>query len=190
MLTGISRVPNPLAVPALANPAQSSAVSERARQEVAALYTGRAGEFLNYALALGRNEELARDALQEAFLRYFAALCSGERIASPRAWIYRVMHNYLVDRIKETHRRREQSLQRVPPYYQDLDGQCFRGEVRRLIRGALSAREYDCIRLRTAGFRYEEIAAALQLTSGTVGTLISRAVRKIRTALGWVEAPK
>lgn len=31
------------------------------------------------------------------------------------------MHNYLVDRIKETHRRREQSLQRVPPYYQDLD---------------------------------------------------------------------
>lgn len=72
MPTGISHVPNPLAVPALAKTGQSGAVSERARQEVAALYTSRAGEFLNYALALGRNEELARDALQEAFLRYFA----------------------------------------------------------------------------------------------------------------------
>lgn len=188
MFTEASPVATPFAVPARESAAtEPSVVAERARQEVAALYTGRAGEFLNYALALGRNEELARDALQEAFLRYFIALCGGERIDSPRAWIYRVMHNYLVDRIKEARHRQERSLQHVPPYRQDLEGECFRREVLHLIRGVLSAREYDCIRLRTAGLRYDEIATTLQLTSGTVGTLISRAVRKIRTALGWME---
>src|SRR5581483_5362484 len=71
-----------------------------AQREVSALYEERAEEFLHYAIALGRDQELARDALQEAFMRYFVALCSGTQIAAPRAWIYRVLHNYLLDRIK------------------------------------------------------------------------------------------
>lgn len=164
---------------------EGAAVVERARRQVAVLYEERGPEFLQYGLALGRDEELARDALQEAFMRYFVALCGGEEIVAARAWIYRVMHNYLVDRMKEARSRsehhREQKLLRRQE--QDIEGDCFRREFRRLIRDALTAREYDCFRLRTEGMRYEEIAAALHLSSGTVGTLVYRAIRKLRNVV-------
>ncbi len=155
----------------------------QARNDVAALYEERAEEFLRYAMALAREEELARDALQESFMRYFIALRGGYDIAAPRAWIYRVMRNYLLDRIKEERCRRDErrlrrTLSRGP--HRDIEGECFRREILRLTRTALTAREYDCFRLRTEGMRYEEIAARLHLSSGTVGTLVHRAMRKLR----------
>lgn len=158
------------------------APAERAQRDVAALYEERGEEFLHYALVLGRDEELARDALQEAFMRYFVALFEGNKIVAPRAWIYRVMHNYLLDRIKEGRRLKEHRLIEKLSYAQDQDieGECFRQEFLRLIRTALTAREYDCLRLRAGGMRYQEIAATLDLKCGTVGTLISRALRKLR----------
>ncbi|MGH9582823.1 MAG: sigma factor-like helix-turn-helix DNA-binding protein [Bryobacteraceae bacterium] len=47
----------------------------------------------------------------------------------------------------------------------------------------MTAGEYKCLRLRTEGLRYEEIAAKLNLSTGTVGTLLSRAVGKLRRTL-------
>jgi RNA polymerase sigma-70 factor, ECF subfamily len=159
--------------------------SRSARRHVGALYEKYGEEFLHYALALAHDEELARDGLQESFMRYFAALCRGEEIAVPRAWIYRVLHNYLLDRLKEARSRSECHL-RAPwsdSRHQDIEGQCFRGEFLRLIRSVLTAREYDCVRLRTQGLRYEEIAATMDLSSGTVGTMMHRAIRKLRSVM-------
>jgi RNA polymerase sigma-70 factor (ECF subfamily) len=150
----------------------------------AALYEERAEELLHFALLLARDEELAKDALQEAFMRYFVALSEGKEIASPRAWIYRVMHNYLLDRMKEArHRGRREMRERRSRHDQDIERECFRQQLARLFRSALTAREYDCLHLRAEGLRYEEIASRLDLASGTVGTLICRAVRKIRDIL-------
>ncbi len=160
----------------------SVAVAERAQREVSALYEERGEEFLHYAIALGRDEELAQDALQESFMRYFVALCRGDEIAAPRAWLYRVLHNYLLDRIKEA-RLRDRCHIRPRLFYgpaRDVESECFRSEFLRLLRTALTPREYDCFRLRSEGMRYEEIAATLELTSGTVGTVVHRAVRKLR----------
>lgn len=162
---------------------EGSAMSERAGGVVAALYAERGAELFHYALALGRNEELAKDALQEAFMRYFVALCQGEQIAAPRAWIYRVLRNYLLDRLKHMRAHEERGLARALPYQQDIEGECLQHEILRLARAALTAREFDCLRLRTEGMRYAEIAARLSLTSGSVGTLVSRALHKIRVIL-------
>jgi RNA polymerase sigma-70 factor, ECF subfamily len=160
---------------------KGAAAAETARLEVNALYEERGEEFLHYAITLGRDEELARDALQESFMRYFAARCRGEAITAARAWIYRVMHNYLLDRMKEERCRHEYSRQPLAwAQDQDIEGECFRREFFHLIRGALTPREYDCFRLRTEGMRYQDIAATLDLTSGAVGTMVHRAVRKLR----------
>lgn len=163
-------------------PASLSA-AERAEQEVTALYRERGSEFLGYAIRLGRNEDLAKDALQEAFLRYFVSLCGGQEIGSPRAWIYRVMHNYLLDRMKQANARNECSLSESLAYTPQIESACVGREIERLVRGALSRREYECFLLRTEGMRYEEIAARTHLTSGTVGTLLSRSLRKIKRVL-------
>jgi len=169
----------------LIGPAQ--ALVDQAQREVSELYAESAAEFFSYALALIRNEELARDALQEGFIRYFVALCNGEKVAVPRAWIYRVIRNYLLDRIKEFRTRQERSLEQVrscSDQMQDVEGNYFRSEVLALVENTLTARELQCFRLRSEGLHYDEIASTLKLRSGTVGALTSRAVRKIRTAIG------
>jgi len=166
------------------------ALLEWARREVTSLYLERAAEFRNYAISRVHDEEAALDALQEAFMRYFAALCGGTRIHSPRAWVYRVMHNYLSDRQKEYRTRNVTSIEQVPTRFrrkEDLERQCFQHELLGLVRKTLTAREYACFRLRSDGLRYEEIAATLQVRSGTVGALMSRAVRKMRVVLGLAE---
>jgi len=175
----------PLRKEVLIDPAQ--ALVEQAQREVSELYAQSAAEFFSYALATIRNEELARDALQEGFIRYFVALCNGEKVAVPRAWIYRVIRNYLLDRMKEFRTRRERSLEQVRSCsdgMQDVEGNYFRSEVLALVENTLTTRELQCFRLRSEGLQYDEIASTLKLRSGTVGALISRAVRKLRTAIG------
>jgi RNA polymerase sigma-70 factor (ECF subfamily) len=156
-----------------------------AQAQVIEVYEAYAEEFLHYALALSHDEQLAQDALQEAFMRYFVALSKHQEIGSPRAWIYRVLHNYVLDRRKEERRWQEHrsrgSLGRLQ--YHDMECEYFHNEFAQLVRSALTAREYDCFRLRAEGMRYGEIAAALQLTSGAVGTLVSRAVHKLRALM-------
>ncbi len=161
------------------------------RDAVSALYEERGEEFFHYAVGLGRDEELARDAVQEAFMRYFVALYKGNQIASPRAWVYRVMHNYLIDRMKERRNRGERPLRDLPDWAQTVrvESERLHKDLFRQVRSALTKREYDCFRLRQEGFRYEEIAAQLHLTSGTVGALLCRAMRKLRTILAPGEEP-
>jgi RNA polymerase sigma-70 factor (ECF subfamily) len=177
----MSSVPNPLVAPVRAE-AQCEArlTAERAQQDVAALYSERGGELLNYALAVARNEELARDAIQEAFMRYFVARCEGAEIVAPRPWMYRVIHNYLLDCMRQSRSREDAELRRVPARGPDIEDECMRREIFDLARRKLSPREYDCFRLRTQGLGYEEIATQLDLKSGTVGALISRAINKLR----------
>ena len=157
-----------------------SAAMEEIEQEVTNLFEDRGQEFFRYAFGFGRNEELAKDTVQEAFLRYFVARCKGEKIDSPRAWIYRVIHNYLLDRMKQADIRQEESLRGSLSYESKIERLCLVGEILRVMRESLSLREYECLRLRTDGLRYEEIGARMRLTSGTVGTLVSRSMRKIR----------
>src|SRR5260370_2729800 len=46
----------------------------------------------------------------------------------------------------------------------------------------LSPREMECVRLRTEGLRYEEIASVLGLQAGTLGALLPSAHEKVRKA--------
>jgi RNA polymerase sigma factor (sigma-70 family) len=169
---------------------EEDALLEWARREVTSLYLERAAEFRNYAISLVHDEELALDALQEAFMRYFAALCDGARIHAPRAWVYRVMHNYLSDRQKEYRVRNETSIDYISTRLcqkENPERKCLHRELWGLVRNTLTAREYACFRLRSDGLRYDEIAATLRVRSGTVGALLSRAVRKMRVVLGLAE---
>jgi len=158
----------------------SKAAVDHAQSQVTALYHERGAEFLAYAMRLSRDEDLARDALQEGFLRYFIACSADERIESPRAWMYRVMHNYLIDRMKQVEAHKECELPQSLAYTSALEDRCFEQQVLARLESALSRREWECFRLRTEGMRYEEIAARTNLASGTVGALINRALRKIR----------
>ena len=154
---------------------------------MSALYRQCAAEIRHYALLLSKDEQLSQDALQEAFMRYFIARSEGQRIEHPRAWVYKVVCNYVLDRLKQSRVRGERSLEDLPALSLrsgDVEAECYRREVFRLIAKTLTPRELQCVSLRSRGFRYEEIASALQLRSGTVGALISRAMRRMQAVVG------
>jgi RNA polymerase sigma factor (sigma-70 family) len=155
-------------------------------QEIVDLYESEAGGILRYAVALAHNQETARDALQEAFFRLFLCRSAGQQIQSPKGWLFRVAHNYVLDQMKAGSRNEVgvESLRNVPcpANHPEADG-----PVSDLLRGlleiGLSPREIECIRLRTEDLRYEEIAVVLGLRAGTVGALLARAHGKIRKAV-------
>jgi RNA polymerase sigma factor (sigma-70 family) len=153
-------------------------------QEIADLYEREAGGILRYAGALADNLEMAHDALQEAFFRFFLCRSAGQRIRSPKGWLFRVARNYVLDQKKRASRN-EVGMDSLldfpgPAHHPEESGSdLFEG----LLHIGLSPREIECVRLRTEDLRYEEIAGVLGLRAGTVGALLARAHGKIRRAV-------
>jgi RNA polymerase sigma-70 factor (ECF subfamily) len=152
-------------------------------QEVAGLYAEHAVRLLRYAETLGRNPDMGRDAVQEIFLRYFAERRYGNQVENPRAWLYRVLHNHLLDRLDRAAMKREVSAEGADEV---LDG-CVDAETRleqiqtaQEIASRLTPRELDCLRLRVEGLSYQEIAQVLGIRPGTVAALLPRVYAKLR----------
>jgi len=156
-------------------------------QEIAELYEREAGGILRYACALAEDHGTADDALQEAFFRFFLCRSAGQQIRSPKSWLFRVVHNYILDQHRAGVRSKVgiESLANVPGPAPHSE---FDNRVSDLLEGlpriGLSARELECVRLRTEDLSYQEIAAVLGLQAGTVGALLARAHGKIRKAVG------
>ena len=154
--------------------------------EVAQAYEEHATGLFRYAVVVTRSHEGAQDAVQEVFLRYFVARSQGQRIQSPKAWLFRVLRNYLLDSLKSAAVKREISMEgirQVVDHMQDPELSYHHRELARRVSGLLAPRELECLRLRNEGFGYEEIAGILSVTSGTVAALLSRGQKKIRKAL-------
>src|ERR1039457_4696866 len=155
-------------------------------QEIVDLYDKEAGGILRYAGALAHDRETAHDALQEAFFRFFLCRSAGQQIQSPKGWLFRVAHNYVLDQKKAGSRNEVgmESLRNVPsPAHHPEAGGPVSDLLQGLLEIGLSPREIECIRLRTEDLRYEEIAGVLGLRTGTVGALLARAHGKIRKAV-------
>jgi RNA polymerase sigma-70 factor (ECF subfamily) len=156
-------------------------------REVAALYGQYSTELYRFAALILRPQDGAGDAVQETFLRYFAERKCGGEVDNPRAWLYRVLHNYLMDRLGRAAARLEVSsdLAAEPvDLAHDPEELVARSQVAREIAAGLTGRELDCLRLRAEGLSYEEVAGALGIRSGTVGALLTRVHKKLHTVAG------
>jgi RNA polymerase sigma-70 factor (ECF subfamily) len=154
--------------------------------EIAQVYGELASGLLRYAIVTIRNHEAAQDAVQEAFLRYFISRSQGQRIQNARAWLFRVLRNYILDSLRSSSTKREigiDQVQQVVDARQDPEVSYHHRELARRVCTLLAPRELECLRLRNEGFGYEEIANILSLRSGTVAALLSRGQKKIRKAL-------
>jgi RNA polymerase sigma-70 factor (ECF subfamily) len=163
-----------------------SAPSAELEQEVAGLYVEHAAKLLRYAEALARNRDTGSDAVQEVFLRYFAERRYGNRVENPRAWLYRVLHNHLLDRLERAAMKYEVSAEGVSEVADgrtDAEMMLEQTQTAHEIATRLTPRELDCLRLRVEGFSYQEIAQVLGVRPGTVGALLPRVYSKLRDAV-------
>jgi len=64
------------------------------QDRVSRLFEEARDDVYRYLLTLGLHPPRAQEAAQEVFLRLYATLKKGEEIENPRAWVFRVAHNY------------------------------------------------------------------------------------------------
>lgn len=135
---------------------------------------------------LGGSRQDAEDALQDVFLRAYAALRANDRPVSLRAWLYRVAHNRCIDQLRRPVPAHADvfDLSRAP-LRDPIEESQRREDLRRLVedvqrlpqaqRSALLMREMD-------GLSYQELADALDVTVPAVKSLL------VRARIGLVEA--
>ncbi|HUQ80971.1 MAG TPA: sigma-70 family RNA polymerase sigma factor, partial [Gemmatimonadaceae bacterium] len=131
---------------------------------------------------------VAADAAQEVFVRLI------ERPPSDgveRAWLYKVGTNLVLEGSRTRTRRAlllEGSAARAPIADPEPDAHehLERDERQRAVRSALAAlpdKERSALLMREEGFSHREIAGMVGTTTGSVGTLLVRALDKLAAAL-------
>lgn len=146
-------------------------------------------EVFRYLVRLSGDETLAADGVQHAFLRLLEAPPEPRHV---RAWLFRVATNWIRDRTRSERRRSEllaENPGRVPVGEPDPPPDRLferrRAEERvRTALGELDERDRTILLLREEGFTQREIAEAVGTTTGSVGTMTARALRKLAGILG------
>jgi RNA polymerase sigma factor (sigma-70 family) len=138
-----------------------------------------------YLDRLSGDAELAADLAQETFVRLYRR---GALPDTPEAWLITVAMNLLRNaKSRETRRRglltpaRGELAHSEPPRSPDDDATAE--ESRRRVRAAidrLPERERRMLLLRAEGYSYGDIATALGISAGSVGTLLARAREAFR----------
>ena len=162
--------------------AVKQAGTEVLRQETLEAYRELSGALSSYARGLTSDAGLAQDAVQETFLRYFLARMRGETIRNPSAWLEREAHNYICQTALSSAVQACVSLDEEALEEAQVAPETGKVEWEQTFKNLLAPREFECLRLRSEGLDYLEIAAAMSIRPGTVGALLHRVGQKMRLA--------
>jgi RNA polymerase sigma-70 factor (ECF subfamily) len=155
--------------------------SDEAFAEIFRAYHGRV-----FAVAyrlLGSAAE-AEDIAQEVFLRLYLHPLAGGREHNLAGWLLRVATNLAYNALRGRRRREVRESQADVSFVEQAEsGPGPDPELGERVREALAAlpeRQVQLLLLRQAGLSYAELAAALGVAPGSVGTLLARAERAFR----------
>jgi RNA polymerase sigma factor (sigma-70 family) len=156
--------------------------------DAARLFEEHHASLYRYLVRLTGDSDLAHDAAQEAFTRLVAR---PPRDEDPKAWLFTVATNLVRTWANSRRRRRgllEARIDRVPQPepLPDPAASSEADERRRLVREALdrlSEKERTILLMREEGFTHREIGAAVGTTTGSVGTMLIRALDRLADAL-------
>lgn len=127
------------------------------------------------------NAQEAEDLAQETFTVLYRQPPRLDGASALGAWLYRVAVNRAFNALRAEQRMPRESGWAAPLEQQrDPQDEYLRREERERVRAALARlpeRTAKLLLLRHAGLAYAEIAAALQVAPGSVGTLLVRAER-------------
>jgi len=157
-----------------------------------------------FAIALGlvRDENDARELVQDAFLRVYKSLHNFQGTSSFFTWLYRIITNLSIDLIRKPGRQvgdldemrfeADESQEADFPFLSRIDG-ADPGEVvrRREIAGRLQAaldalppyHRGVIVMREIEGLSYEEMAQAMNVSKGTIMSRLFHARQKLQRAL-------
>jgi RNA polymerase sigma-70 factor (ECF subfamily) len=158
-------------------------------------------QLLIVARRILRNEEDAKDAVQEAFLAAFKDLTRFEGRSLLATWLHRIVVNAALTRLRSRQRHPEQSIEALIPHFgedehqveppalwKDLaDSSSQRREARELVHKCINQLPeiYRTVLLLRdiEGLDTEETARLLDTSAGVVKTRLHRARQGLRTLL-------
>lgn len=137
------------------------------------------------AFSLLHQSSAIDDALQDAYLQAFRGLGGFRGDAAFSSWLYRIVYRSCLDRLRR--RRPTHSLDEVVEKSRDghfdATEQHAVGDTLRRALGELRPDHRAALMLVDGeGYSYEETAAILQTTKGTVASRVSRARAALRSA--------
>ena len=153
------------------------------------LFTAHAPALYRYLVRLTADADLAADGVQTTFVRLIERPPAGEL---ERAWLFKVATNVVLGELRAGSRRARilrGNAGRAPiadPPASPLEQVESRERHERALRAlsTLSEKERSAVLMREEGFSHREIAEAVGTTTGSVGTLIARALLKFADAVG------
>jgi RNA polymerase sigma-70 factor (ECF subfamily) len=157
-----------------------------------------------FAIALGlvRDENDARELVQDAFLRVYRSLHSFQGTSSFFTWLYRIITNLSIDLIRKPGRQTtdleeaklelEDGAEMDLPFLSRFDGAdpadvVRRAEIAGRLRSALDAlpsyHRAVILMREIEGLSYEEMAQAMGVSKGTIMSRLFHARQKLQRAL-------
>jgi RNA polymerase sigma factor (sigma-70 family) len=152
-----------------------------------ALYRETRDDVYAYAATLLRHDAGAEDVTAQAFERAYRKRNRYDaRRGTPRAWLFGIARNAALDELR---RRKRVATAEVPPPEEEPDPEeraelALQREAVRLALGRVGAREREVIALKYhGGLSNAELAAVLGVSATNAGTLLHRAMTKLRESL-------
>ena len=140
------------------------------------------------------DRDRAEDVAQETFVRAMRQ----ERLTSERSWLYAVATNLVRDEARTDDRRRqrlamladeERARELEAPETTAMERAQDAAFARRAL-DQLAERDRNALLMREEGLDYQEIAQALELSPGSVGTTLARARRRLAEAYETLQAER
>ena len=138
-----------------------------------------------YALGLTGNREAADDLVQETMERAWRRLAFWRGEGELRAWLFSILHNAFIDRLRAEKRSPTQALaedEELPVRATQEDLLHVRDLDRSLLALAPEQREV-LLMVAVEQMSYAEVARALDIPMGTVMSRLSRARARLRAVL-------
>jgi RNA polymerase sigma-70 factor (ECF subfamily) len=152
-----------------------------------ALYRGARDDVYAYAATLLRDAGAAEDVTAQAFERAYRKRGRYDaRRGSPRAWLFGIVRNAALDELRRRKRAAAAGIPAPPPAAgpDELAEEAAQREAVRRALGRLAARDREVIALRYhAELSTAELAEVLGVSQTNAGTLLHRAMTKLRESL-------
>jgi RNA polymerase sigma-70 factor, ECF subfamily len=148
-----------------------------ATELVAALFDRCYRQLVRFAVRSVIEHALAEDLVQDAFMQLYGALRSGKCIHHPKAWAMCVLRR-AVNRHIEERLDQEQLEDYEHILTSDHESNCLSLIADYLC--VLSQREEEVLLLRLEAMKYREIADQLGIRTNSVGTILARALQKLK----------
>ena len=139
-----------------------------------------------YARGLTSHRERADDLVQDTLERAWGRFSMWQQRGEVRAWLFAVMHNLFIDRVRSQRSRPEDSAGDALPETPERATQSDRLELRDLVRGLERLPHEQREVLLLVGVEelgYRAVAAVIGVPIGTVMSRLSRGRERLRAEL-------